>query len=52
MAVFYSKVVLPDYLERLRRGNSLRLAREHGSTVTLDTDFGKDVEAAVESHRE
>jgi antitoxin (DNA-binding transcriptional repressor) of toxin-antitoxin stability system len=31
---------------------SLRLAREHGSTVTLDEDFAKDVEAAVESHRE
>jgi len=31
---------------------SLRLAREHASTVTLDDGFGKDVEAAVESHRE
>jgi len=31
---------------------SLRLAREHGSTATLDEDFAKDVEAAVESHRE
>jgi len=31
---------------------SLRLAREHGSTATLDADFAKDVEAAVESHRE
>jgi antitoxin (DNA-binding transcriptional repressor) of toxin-antitoxin stability system len=31
---------------------SLRLAREHGSTATLDPDFAKDVEAAVESHRE
>jgi antitoxin (DNA-binding transcriptional repressor) of toxin-antitoxin stability system len=31
---------------------SLRLAREHGSTVTLDEDFAKDAEAAVESHRE
>lgn len=31
---------------------SLRLAREHGSTVTLDSEFGKDVEAAIESHRE
>jgi len=31
---------------------SLRLAREHGSTATLDPDFGKDVEAAVASHRE
>jgi len=31
---------------------SLRLAREHGSTATLDEDFAKDVEAAIESHRE
>ena len=31
---------------------SLRLAREHGSTATLDPDFAKDVEAAIASHRE
>lgn len=31
---------------------SLRLAREHGSTATLDAGFGRDVEAAIESHRE
>jgi antitoxin (DNA-binding transcriptional repressor) of toxin-antitoxin stability system len=31
---------------------SLRLAREHGSTATLDRDFGADAEAAIESHRE
>src|SRR5215472_19071260 len=31
---------------------SLRLAREHGSRATLDEDFAKDVEAAIESHRE
>jgi antitoxin (DNA-binding transcriptional repressor) of toxin-antitoxin stability system len=31
---------------------SLRLAREHGSTATLDDDFAKDVAAAIESHRE
>ena len=31
---------------------SLRLAREHGSTATLDADFAKDVEAAIESRRE
>lgn len=30
---------------------SLRLAREHGSTVTLDEDFGKDVEAGIASHQ-
>lgn len=31
---------------------SLRLAREHHSTATLDEDFAKDVEAAIASHRE
>jgi antitoxin (DNA-binding transcriptional repressor) of toxin-antitoxin stability system len=31
---------------------SLRLAREHGSTATLDDDFARDVKAAIESHRE
>ena len=31
---------------------SLRLAREHGSTATLDENFAKDVAAAIESHRE
>jgi antitoxin (DNA-binding transcriptional repressor) of toxin-antitoxin stability system len=31
---------------------SLRLAREHASTATLDADFGRDVEAAINSHRE
>jgi prevent-host-death family protein len=31
---------------------SLRLAREHASAATLDEEFGKDVEAAIESHRE
>jgi len=29
---------------------SLRLAREHGSTATLDQDFAKDVEAGIASH--
>ena len=31
---------------------SLRLAREHASTATLDADFANDVQAAIESHRE
>jgi antitoxin (DNA-binding transcriptional repressor) of toxin-antitoxin stability system len=31
---------------------SLRLARERGSTATLDEGFGKDVEEFIESHRE
>jgi antitoxin (DNA-binding transcriptional repressor) of toxin-antitoxin stability system len=35
-----------------RLSESLRLAREHGSTATVDADFAKDVEAAIESHRE
>jgi len=35
-----------------RLSESLRLARGHGSRATLDEDFAKDVEAAIESHRE
>jgi antitoxin (DNA-binding transcriptional repressor) of toxin-antitoxin stability system len=31
---------------------SLRLAREHASTATMDADFARDVEAAIASHRE
>lgn len=31
---------------------SLRLAREHASPATIDADFARDVEAAIESHRE
>lgn len=31
---------------------SLRLAKEHASTATLDGNFAKDVEAAIKSHRE
>ncbi len=31
---------------------SLRIARESGSTATLDEGFAKDVEAAVDGHRE
>ncbi|MGA2251516.1 hypothetical protein [Terracidiphilus sp.] len=31
---------------------SLRLAREHGSTVTLDDEFSRDLEAIVNSHPE
>jgi hypothetical protein len=30
---------------------SLRLAREHGSTPTPDENFSRDVAAAIESHR-
>jgi prevent-host-death family protein len=31
---------------------SLRLAKEHASPATLDGDFARDLEAAVNSHRE
>ena len=31
---------------------SLRLAKEHASTATLDPDFAHDLEAAINSHRE
>ena len=29
---------------------SLRLAREHASTATIDADFARDLEAAINSH--
>ena len=47
-------VVLRVAQERpLRRlSESLRLAKEHGSTVTLDGGFARDLEAAVNSHPE
>jgi antitoxin (DNA-binding transcriptional repressor) of toxin-antitoxin stability system len=39
-----------------RRGRllseSVALAEAHGSTVTLDGDFGRDLEEIVSSHRE
>ena len=35
-----------------RLSESLRLAREHGSTATLDGNFARDVEAAIDTHRE
>jgi antitoxin (DNA-binding transcriptional repressor) of toxin-antitoxin stability system len=31
---------------------SLRLAREHGSTSTLDEEFARDLEEVINSHRE
>jgi prevent-host-death family protein len=31
---------------------SLRLAKEHGSTATLDGNFGRDLEEIINSHRE
>jgi antitoxin (DNA-binding transcriptional repressor) of toxin-antitoxin stability system len=35
-----------------RLSESLRLAREHASTATLDGDFARDLEAIVGSHPE
>jgi antitoxin (DNA-binding transcriptional repressor) of toxin-antitoxin stability system len=35
-----------------RLSESLRMAREHGSTATLDGDFARDLEAAITSHPE
>ena len=31
---------------------SLRLAKEHASRATLDEDFARDLEAAINRHRE
>lgn len=38
------------YVRKL--SESLRLAKEHGFTVTLDGAFGRDLEAVIESHPE
>ena len=35
-----------------RLSESLRLAKEHGSTVTLDDDFARDLQAIIDSHSE
>ena len=35
-----------------RLSESLRLAKEHGSTVTLDDDFGRDLEGIIDSRPE
>jgi antitoxin (DNA-binding transcriptional repressor) of toxin-antitoxin stability system len=50
----YPAVVLHAAEERpLRRlTESLRIARAHGSRVTLDGGFAKDLEAVIESHPE
>jgi prevent-host-death family protein len=45
-------VVRPAEPTVRRLSESLRLAREHGSTATLDGNFARDVEAAIETHRE
>jgi antitoxin (DNA-binding transcriptional repressor) of toxin-antitoxin stability system len=45
-------VVLRLFAERCvrRLSESLRMAKEHGSTATLDGGFGRDLEAAIDSH--
>ncbi|MGC1298298.1 MAG: hypothetical protein WA869_24995 [Alloacidobacterium sp.] len=35
-----------------RLSESLRMAKEHGSTATLDGGFARDLEAAINSHPE
>jgi prevent-host-death family protein len=45
-------VVRPAEPPVRRLSESLRLARDHGSTATLDENFAKDLEAAIEAHRE
>jgi antitoxin (DNA-binding transcriptional repressor) of toxin-antitoxin stability system len=35
-----------------RLSESLRLAKERGSSSTLDDEFGRDLETVVSSHRE
>jgi antitoxin (DNA-binding transcriptional repressor) of toxin-antitoxin stability system len=47
-------VVLRAAVERpvRRLSESLRMAKEHGSTATLDGDFAHDLEAVINSHPE
>ena len=47
-------VVLRRAAERpvRRLSESLRLAKEHGSTATLDGSFASDLEAVIHSHPE
>jgi prevent-host-death family protein len=45
-------VLRPAELQVRLLSESLRLAKEHASTATLDGDFARDLEAAIESHRE
>lgn len=44
-------VVRPAEPHVRRLSESLRLAKEHGSTATLDADFGRDLEEIINSHR-
>ena len=45
--------LLPADAPRLRLlSESLKILKERGSTVTLDGDFGRDLEGIIHSHRE
>jgi hypothetical protein len=45
--------VLPADAPRPRLlSESLQILKERGSTVTLDGDFGHDLEQVIDSHRE
>ncbi len=44
------RAVVDPHLRRL--SDSLRLAEEHGSTATLDGDFGRDLMEVIGSHPE
>jgi antitoxin (DNA-binding transcriptional repressor) of toxin-antitoxin stability system len=45
-------VVRPAIPTPRRLSESLRLAKAHASTVTLDDDFGRDLTDVIHSHRE
>jgi len=51
---FSPAVILRVDVERpLRKlSESLRLAKEHGSTATLDGNFGRDLEVVINGHPE
>jgi antitoxin (DNA-binding transcriptional repressor) of toxin-antitoxin stability system len=45
--------LLPGDAPRTRLlSESLKILKERGSTVTLDGDFGRDLEEVINSHRE
>jgi antitoxin (DNA-binding transcriptional repressor) of toxin-antitoxin stability system len=45
--------IAPAAREHVRPlSESLRIARERGSTATLDLAFGRDLQAAIDSHPE
>jgi hypothetical protein len=49
VAVLHAPVA-KEYVRRL--SESLRMAKERGSTVTLDAEFGRDLQAVIDSHPE